>query len=223
MHQDLAHQVARHDLGRPLVESARHKLAPGRHLFERHGKINLRLMRLFTAIDLPREIVDRLDALISELRPLARIRWSPASNLHITVKFIGRWPDERVEELKSALAGLPGRAPVPIRISGLGYFPNLKSPRVFWAGVDASPDLARLAAETDVALEKLGVEPEKRRYSPHLTLARIAEPAQARRLPRDSDARDFGAFTADRFYLYLSEPHPSGSVYTKLSEFPFKP
>jgi 2'-5' RNA ligase len=178
-------------------------------------------MRLFTAIDLPVEIVERLDRLIADLRPRARIHWSPAANLHITTKFIGQWPEERLTELNRALGALGGRTPIAVRVAGLGFFPNPKSPRVFWAGVDASPELSRLAVEIDQALSKLGVAPETRAYSPHLTLARIKEPSQAATLPKDLGAPDFGSFTTDRFHLYLSKPGPSGSVYTKLSEFPF--
>jgi RNA 2',3'-cyclic 3'-phosphodiesterase len=180
-------------------------------------------MRLFIAIDLAPDIRGRLDELIGQLRPLARITWSPTANLHITTKFIGQWPEERLPELREALAGFPGRKPIPIRVHGLGFFPNPKSPRVFWAGVDAPPELTALAAETDSAVAKLGVEPESRAYSPHLTLARIRTPTQLapihKEVARLGDT-DFGAFVADRFFLYLSKPGPSGSVYTKLSEFP---
>jgi 2'-5' RNA ligase len=178
-------------------------------------------MRLFTAIDLPPEVAGRLDGLIAKLRPMARIGWSPTANLHITTKFIGQWQDERLAELQAALAGMGRRAPIPIRVSGLGFFPNRKSPRVFWAGVEAA-ELTALARDTDSALAKLGVAQESRAYSPHLTLARIKEaPALTLGLRREVELLgqpDFGSFMADRFYLYLSKP---GSVYTKLSEFPF--
>jgi 2'-5' RNA ligase len=181
-------------------------------------------LRLFTAIDLPQEITGRLDRLISDLRPLARINWSPAANLHLTTKFIGQWPEERMPELTRALSGLGSRVPIPIRVAGLGFFPNAKSPHVFWAGVDASQQLSGLAKETDQALEKLDVKPEIRAYSPHLTLARIKDPSGLRSFRSEVERRgqpDFGSFTTDRFYLYLSKPGPAGSVYTKLSEFPF--
>ena len=180
-------------------------------------------MRLFTAIDLPQEIVDRLDELISDVRPRARINWSTASNLHITTKFIGHWPEDRLPQLNRALDGLGCRPPIAIRVAGLGFFPNERSPRVFWAGVEASSELVRLAEDIDQALEKLDIEPETRAYSPHLTLARIKEAkglrafhTEVRRLGQP----EFGAFTADRFHLYLSKPGPAGSVYTRLSEFP---
>ena len=178
-------------------------------------------MRLFTAIDLPPEIIQRLDRLIADLRPLANINWSPAANLHITTKFIGQWPEERLPELNRALGAIGGRAPIAIRVAGVGFFPNPKSPRVFWGGVEASTELSRLAGDIDQALDKLGVAPETRAYSPHLTLARIKEPAHAAALHKDLGAPEFGSFLADRFHLYLSKPGRSGSVYTKLSEFPF--
>jgi 2'-5' RNA ligase len=181
-------------------------------------------MRLFAAIDLPPEIRERLDQLIGKLRSLARIGWSQAANLHITTKFIGEWPEERLPELRQSLAALRYRTAIPIRIGGLGFFPNPRAPHVFWAGVEAAPELTALAAETDLAVAALGVKKEPRAYSPHLTLARIKGPealhtfrAEVQRLSRP----EFGSFDADRFYLYLSKPGQGGSVYTKLSEFPF--
>ena len=180
-------------------------------------------MRLFTAIDLPGDVRGRIDDLIRQLRPLAPITWSRASNLHITTKFIGQWPEERLPELKQALV-VAGRPSIPIRVRGLGFYPNRKSPRVFWAGVEAPPELTALAREIDLAVAKLGVEPESRVYSPHLTLARIRKPTRLNSL-EEQIARlgepDFGAFAAGRFFLYHSKPGPAGSVYTKLSEFPF--
>ncbi|MFB3776579.1 MAG: RNA 2',3'-cyclic phosphodiesterase [Bryobacteraceae bacterium] len=181
-------------------------------------------MRLFTAIDLPEDVRDRLAALIGRLRPSARLKWSAAGNLHITTKFIGEWPAERLEELATALRGVPGRAPVAVAIRGLGWFPNPRAPRVFWAGVEAGSLLEELARDTDLALTRLGVAREDRPFSPHLTLARIKEPAPLDRL-RDAVSSlpsvEFGQFTVDRFCLYESQLRPSGSVYSKLQEFVF--
>ena len=67
-------------------------------------------MRLFTALDLPPEVLGRLDHLLRRLKPAARISWSPPENLHVTTKFIGEWPESRLAELKAALGGLPDRA-----------------------------------------------------------------------------------------------------------------
>ena len=179
-------------------------------------------MRLFTAIDLPPEVITTLENLLQRLKPSAQISWSPPRNLHVTTKFIGEWPEERLAELKTALASLPAREPIPISIEKLGFFPNPHSPRVFWAGIHAAAGLANLARDTETALAALGVAKEDRAYSPHLTLARIKTPGKQPALLQavaKLPSLEFGSFTADRFFLYHSKTAPTGSVYTKLAEF----
>jgi 2'-5' RNA ligase len=182
------------------------------------------MMRLFAGIDLPAEVRQNLARLIGRLRPAARVKWSSADSLHVTTKFIGEWPENRLNELVAALGGLPERTPFQIAIGGLGWVPNPREPRVFWAGVHAPPALAELARDTDGVLARLGIPAETRAYSPHLTLARIKDrpPLEGvhqalAALPSDG----FGEFSADRFYLYLSERSASGSLYTKLEEYTF--
>jgi RNA 2',3'-cyclic 3'-phosphodiesterase len=179
-------------------------------------------MRLFTGIDLPVQVMENLDGLIRRLRPTARVKWSPVANLHITTKFIGEWPSSRLEEMKAALRQIPGTGPVPITISGVGWFPHAQEPRVLFAGVKAGVGLAQLAGDTDRAVAALGVASEQRRFSPHLTLARIKEPVPIEKLRQaagEMEREEFGTFTAERFFLYLSDRGPSGSTYTKLEEF----
>jgi RNA 2',3'-cyclic 3'-phosphodiesterase len=178
-------------------------------------------MRLFTGLDLPADLVGRLADLLDRLRPTARIAWSSPGNLHITTKFIGEWPEERIDELRSALAPLEA-PPVPVHVAGLGFYPTARSPRVFWCGVEA-PGLAELAARTDRVTARLGIQSEKRAYSPHLTLARISERTDLGALYREIAAlgpMDLGRFEARAFFLYRSQLRPTGSLYTKLAEFP---
>jgi RNA 2',3'-cyclic 3'-phosphodiesterase len=180
-------------------------------------------MRLFTAIDMPDEVLRNLEALLDRLKPTARLKWSPPSNLHITTKFIGEWPEDRLQELNRALSALPARSAFDIRIRNVGFYPNPHSPRVFFAGIEAPDDLAALAREIDQALAAIGVPPEQRAFTPHLTLARIKEPVPLQKLRQtiaELPSLEFGSFTAGQIYLYRSCPQPSGSVYTKLSEFP---
>jgi len=180
-------------------------------------------MRLFTGIDLPAELVANLERLIDKLRPSARLKWSNAANLHITLKFIGEWPEQRLEELKAVLRQIPTFPPIPVHVHKLGFFPNPRAPRVFWAGIEAGSDLPALARDVDRALAALGIASEQRAYSPHLTLARVKDrvPMQAlRENVAGLGSLEFGNFVADRFYLYVSRLSPLGSVYTKLAEFP---
>jgi 2'-5' RNA ligase len=179
-------------------------------------------MRLFAGLDLPPGTVHSLEELMDRLRPLARIHWSPPANLHITIKFIGEWPEARVDELKTALSAVEPRVPVAIHVHRVGFFPNPHAPRVFWCGIEA-PGLAALAASADRATAALGIPAETRPFSPHLTLARIKERIDLQPL-REAIAGlpslDFGRFEAVSFFLYRSTLRPAGSVYTKLAEFP---
>jgi 2'-5' RNA ligase len=179
-------------------------------------------MRLFTAIDLPAGVRATLEELIRRWKPVARIQWSPAANLHITTKFIGEWPADRLTTLTGVLASISKTVPLDIAIRGLGWFPTPHSPRVFFAGISA-PGLAELAAATDAACASIGIPPETKKFTPHLTLARIKtpEPLQdLRRAVSELDSVDFGQFTASSQFLYESTPGSGGSVYRKLEEFP---
>jgi 2'-5' RNA ligase len=180
------------------------------------------MLRLFTGIAAPPDVNGRLDDLVRRLKPLARVRWSPASNFHITTKFIGAWPQEKLDAMKQALAILQGSGPFSIAIRGIGFYPNAQRPRIFWAGVEGGEALAALASRTDQACAKLGVEAEKKPYSPHLTLARINAPADLGALHAAIGKEltpEFGQFDATRFHLYLSQPGSGGSIYTSLAEF----
>ncbi|HML18704.1 MAG TPA: RNA 2',3'-cyclic phosphodiesterase [Bryobacteraceae bacterium] len=175
-------------------------------------------MRLFVAIDIPDHVKHKLRALVDRVKPFAKISWSPVDNLHVTTKFIGEWPEDRLDEMKHALASVGSPGAIPIAVRGIGWFPNPKNPRVFWVGVEGGEALNTLAHETEEAVYSIGVPKEPRKFAPHLTLARIRE-----RLPLDPLRQaleqvgpyDFGSFLASTFYLYLSK----GGRYTRLADF----
>jgi 2'-5' RNA ligase len=175
-------------------------------------------MRLFTAIDLPHDVQGQLGVLLDRLRPAAKLSWSAVEKLHITTKFIGEWPEDRLDEIRRALGKVTAARATTIAVRGLGWFPNPRNPRAFWAGVEGGEELKSLARATGQAVEAIGVPVEDREYTPHLTLARIRE-----RVPIDALMRtiaalqsaDFGSFKASSFYLYLSR----GGQYSKLAEF----
>jgi 2'-5' RNA ligase len=179
-------------------------------------------MRLFVAIDIPVEIKDALRSFVSRLRPTAKIGWSPVDNLHITTKFIGEWPEPRLDEISRTLASVPFKDAIDITVKGLGWFPSPRRPRVFWTGVQGGEPLRALARATEQAVARLGVPTEERDYSPHLTLARIREAVPLDRLHQTIESFpagcgfDFGSFSATQFFLYLS----AGGKYTQLAGFP---
>jgi 2'-5' RNA ligase len=179
-------------------------------------------MRLFVAIEIPVDLKEALRSFVGRLRPTAKISWSPVDNLHITTKFIGEWPEPRLDEVKRTLASLPVHGAIDIKIKGLGWFPNPRHPRVFWAGVEGGEPLHSLARATEKAFAPLGVPIEERDYSPHLTLARVREAIALDALHQTLASFpagcgfDFGSFSATQFFLYLS----AGGKYTQLAGFP---
>lgn len=180
-------------------------------------------MRLFCGFSLAYEVRRNIELLLQHLRPQADISWTPSDNLHITTKFIGEYPDERLPQLRETIGALPPTGAFKLGIRGIGWFPNPHQPRVLFAGVDAPPALSELASSTDAALAALGVKLESRPYNPHLTLGRIKPPSDLANLRRAIAAlpsSDFGVFNASRHLLYLSKTEPEGTRYSVLAEFP---
>jgi RNA 2',3'-cyclic 3'-phosphodiesterase len=182
-------------------------------------------MRLFVALEIPPEVRENLAALLKSLREASpQTRWVRPKNLHVTLKFIGEVPAAKLADIRGALAGVRSEQPVVLDFRGLGFFPNEKRPRVFWEGIEASPNLKTLAAEIDGATEKLGIAREWRPFSPHLTLARFEPP----RLPEtlrvaihENAEREFGSLRTSEFHLIASKLKPSGAEYTTVESFRF--
>jgi RNA 2',3'-cyclic 3'-phosphodiesterase len=178
-------------------------------------------MRLFTGLAVPPEIAQRAMDWIAKLRPLAPgLAWTPEANLHVTTKFIGQWPEERLDELIHSL-GTVSAAPFEVRAGRMGWLPNERQRRILLAVADGGDALTALAAQTEQVCALLGIEREKRAYRPHLTLARAEKPEDTERLLREMPEGHLGAWRVDQFVLYRSETKPAGPVYTKLAGFRF--
>jgi len=192
-------------------------------------------MRLFIALDIDDAIRERIARFLEGVRGFAPdARWVRPESLHVTLKFIGEKPAEKVEEIKPALAGVHGNA-LGLNFRAFGFFPTPKAARVFWIGIEAGAGLAALAASVDKATASLGIPKEDHPFSPHLTLARggghsgapdwrkgdapnrnfslLQEKLVAMPVP------EFGTMTAREFFLYQSELMRGGSRYTKLAQF----
>lgn len=187
-------------------------------------------MRLFVALEIPASVRENLAALLQELRTVAsqaadrRPRWVRPENLHVTLKFIGEAAPPKVEGIRGSLAAVRAPDAVEMAFRGLGFFPNDRRPRVFWAGIDAPENLSKLAVDVDNALVAQGFPRETRAFAPHLTLARFEPPGLHEKLrtaiAREA-ARDFGSFRAREFHLIESKTRPSGAEYTVLQTFAF--
>jgi|SRR5208282_2895978 2'-5' RNA ligase len=182
-------------------------------------------MRLFVALDFPDEVRDAVRELIAKLRPLCKTaRWVRPEGMHITLKFIGHVPAEKLDPIRAALAAVRSDTPVEIHFRGVGFFPNERRPRVAWCGMEVSPNLAQLAADIESGLEPLEIAREERAFVPHLTLARFESPHGVAKLVRhvqETPPQDFGSARETEFHLYESTLKRSGAEYRKLESFAF--
>ena len=126
-------------------------------------------MRLFVALDLPWPLKERLSGLAGGL-PGAK--WVPPANYHLTLRFIGETPAHRAEEVDLALSGLRAEG-FSLSLAGLGTFAKSGRPTAIWVGVERNPKLDRLQNKIETALQRIGLEPERRRFAPHVSLARL--------------------------------------------------
>lgn len=182
-------------------------------------------MRLFVALDIPESVRAALMDCSAKLsKTCSAGRWMRLEGAHITLKFIGNVPDDRAETICEALAEVRGFAPVDLRFAGLGFFPNAKRPRVLWAGIEAGPDLARLAAAVEERVAKFGIGREEREFRPHVTLARFESPKgldPLRSAIEKTGVPEFGRTTVREFCLYRSVLKHSGAEYTRVSTYDF--
>jgi RNA 2',3'-cyclic 3'-phosphodiesterase len=182
-------------------------------------------VRLFVALDIPDEVRAALAELSERMKKTCpSARWVRLESVHVTLKFIGEAPTEQVEDIRRALGELPSFSPIEVRFAGLGFFPSARRPRVFWAGVEAGPQLAAMVTSIEMKLEALGIPPEKRPFQPHLTLARFETPQRTQALSVAVEAlgtREFGRETFREFNLYQSVLKRSGAEYTRLVTYPF--
>jgi 2'-5' RNA ligase len=180
---------------------------------------------VFIAIPLSAEARDAVTSLVASLPvPAGRaVRWVRFDGLHLTIRFLGPTPSDRLGAVGAAVAAVAaGEWPFNVSIRGAGAFPNLRRPRALWLGVDeGSADLSRLSREANAALVAAGWSTDDRPYRPHLTLARSdgvrAGPATASALIEA--ARGFTVtFTADRLVLFESLTGGGPARYEPMAE-----
>ncbi|MFH1037055.1 MAG: RNA 2',3'-cyclic phosphodiesterase [PVC group bacterium] len=189
----------------------------------------MKKLRLFIAVELPETWQKRISLSIRTLAGrYPGVRWIPAENIHLTLKFLGDTDPGQVTAVQSFLDAAAGRyLPITARSGGFGVFPNLKKPRVIWLGLPAGKnELTALVEALDRGLTNLGFEPEKREFTPHLTLGRVknevktpnlaeslAEENKKAREPLDS----LGPLNINMIALMQSTLTPRGAIYRVLS------
>src|SRR5579859_2772237 len=186
-------------------------------------------IRTFIAVALPEDLRIRLGAVQTEFGVQnTGLKWVPADLLHITVRFLGPVPETRIEAVFEAArhASADYRA-FELHLEGLGAFPNSRRPRVLWAGLRQDDGLTRLNGlfhRLEHELKECCFTPEGRRFSPHITLARIRPDATGQQ--QEQVATEFasartrplvdGTIPVDRLTVMRSDLSPVGPRYTPL-------
>jgi RNA 2',3'-cyclic 3'-phosphodiesterase len=182
-------------------------------------------VRLFIAIEIPPEIRATFAALLKELRAIApQVKWVRSENLHVTLKFLGEPKSGKLSALQNVLASVRSGQPVNLQFRGLGFFPNERRPKVFWVGMESSPNLKTLAADIDSATHRLEFPLEDRPFTPHLTLARFPVPnvpAKLQQAIQQNSAQSFGSLQTSEIHLIESKLKPAGAEYTTVRTFRF--
>ncbi|HSH77232.1 MAG TPA: RNA 2',3'-cyclic phosphodiesterase [Herpetosiphonaceae bacterium] len=183
-------------------------------------------LRLFIAIELP----DEVRAVLAEAQRRLQgqglaVRWVDVAGAHLTLKFLGATPGNRVEAIEAALQRAARlHAPLMLRTAGLGVFPRPNEPRVVWIGVEG--DVARLRAlhgDVERYVAPLGYPTEKRPFSPHLTLGRTVKGATRPEFTKigtavaAAEAPPAAMWPVGMVSLMRSELRPSGAFYTAMA------
>ena len=168
------------------------------------------MIRLFVALDLPDFV---RDSLLSLQGGVPGARWNAAEQLHLTLRFIGEVDENIAHDIDDTLVSI--RAPsFAVELAGVGEFGG-KNPRALWAGVKANEALLHLQRKIETALQRIGLTPEARKYSPHITLARLKAAPRDKVVQFLTHASLFsaGPFPVNQFVLFSSHPSQSGSIY----------
>ena len=173
-------------------------------------------VRAFLAVAVPEEVHRRVLQLRNDLaRRLPEVRWSNLKTLHLTLRFFGAIPEESLEKIGEVMLSIGRlRTPFQVELAGVGAFPSPARPRVFWLGVRQAEALTALHAAFERGLEAIGIPPEGRPYTPHLTLGRSRGPVRgAARVLEGFGEVSCGPLRVEAVTLFESRLQPAGAIH----------
>ena len=184
-------------------------------------------VRSFIAIELPQNLKMELETLVSRLKSESRtsVKWVNPQGIHITLKFLGEVATGKLDEITGALkVAAGGIRPFHLIVEGLGVFPNPQRVRVAWVGVSGDTDiLEKLQQRVESTLETLGFTREPRKFTPHLTLARVREqvlPVERQGFGQLIGRTSFNASSdilVSEVHLIRSQLTSRGAIYSRIS------
>lgn len=190
------------------------------------------LLRAFVAVEIPSGIHQAIEKKTAPLRAALNaslVRWVPAENIHLTLKFLGDVSPASLDLLQQMLCAEVSQHHVfELEFGGLGAFPNPKRPRVIWIGIQAPAGLEALQHGIEAATATLGYPDEERPFSPHLTIGRVKQNVgsagmqQIRTALEETKVGPLGMARVSAVHLFKSDLRPTGAVYTRLFSAPLK-
>ena len=178
------------------------------------------LIRAFIAVVPPDDILKSMESFLSRLRPLADYKWVSKAQLHLTLRFLGEISSEVLGGIKKELNEVR-TAPFKVSLDHSGVFPKYSNARVLWiSGETGSEELKRLAAQVEQISVSCGLAPEKKKFSPHLTIARTRFETN---IPEDliQAMKDTPvcSWECTDFVLMQSQLTPRGPIYTPIQRY----
>jgi len=170
------------------------------------------MYRLFVAVDLP-DLVSR--ALSGLCFGLPGAKWIDESRMHVTLRFIGEVDGAVFRDIEEALETVRAE-PFDLSLKGVGYFPPRRDPEILWVGVEKNSALVHLRNKIESALVRAGLEPENRKFTPHVVLARLKGTPAGRvaRFMAENGLFRIDPFPVSEFCLYSSFLASEGAVHT---------
>ena len=201
-------------LPRGIVHRARGKL--DEYVRNRHV-LPMSSRRLFVALRPPEDVAE---ALLDTMEGIPGARWQDADNLHVTLRFVGEVDRHTAADLTTALESVLF-TPFPIRISGVGHFEGKGRARAIWARIAPSAELDLLQMRVEMACRRAGLPSETRRFTPHITLARLNSGSGfIGDWLHANGALSLGPWQVDGFSLFESDLTPNGAIYSEITKFP---
>lgn len=175
------------------------------------------MMRLFVGLELPQEVRHQLSGVCSGL---PNVRWVEADNFHMTLSFIGEVDENVAADIDDALAGISAPA-FDVTFQDFGTFGHGSKLTSLWIGIANQPALRHLHQKVDTALMHAGLELQRRKFKPHVTLARLKGVSQERLGQFFIDYNDFEikSVAIDHFTLFLSHLSQNGAHYEIMSRY----
>ncbi len=191
------------------------------------GLIN---MRAFIAIDLPKEIKNYLNLLEEKLKQSgADVKWVTPINIHLTLKFLGDVDTNKINQITHILDEISlNQAQFPLELGSAGAFPNIKSPRVIWVGINKGDnEVKKIVADLEKEIEKIGIAKEDKPFSSHITIGRVKSNLNREKLTQSlanltakADIRN--PFIINKITLFKSSLTPKGPIYEAVKETSLK-